>query len=226
MSDATDVLVATGVCKAYQQGADRIEVLQDVNLRIEAGELVALVGRSGSGKSTLLHVLAGLEDVDAGEVFIAGQPLQSVGGEARAELRNAYLGFVYQMHHLLAEFTALENVAMPLRIAGVSRRAAESAARDMLDAVGLSARARHRPSELSGGERQRVAVARALVAQPKVVLADEPTGNLDRQSADQVMALITELCRSRGVGFLIATHDSNIAQSVDRVVTLAGGEIT
>ena len=223
MSECVDVLVASGVRKAYQQGADRIEVLRGVDLRIVAGELVALVGRSGSGKSTLLHVLAGLEDVDAGEVHIAGQPLQSVGGEARARLRNAYLGFVYQMHHLLAEFTALENVAMPLRIAGTGHRQAEAAAGEMLDAVGLSARARHRPSELSGGERQRVAVARALVAQPKVVLADEPTGNLDRQSADRVMARITDLCRTRGVGFLIATHDSNIAQSVDRVVTLAGG---
>ena len=219
----SDVLTARAITKVYQQGSDRIEVLKGVNLTLAAGELVALIGRSGSGKSTLLHILAGLEDADEGEVMLAGQPLQSVGNEARAALRNQHLGFVYQMHHLLAEFTALENVAMPLRIAGASRKAAALAAADMLAQVGLEARKTHRPAELSGGERQRVAVARALINDPSVVLADEPTGNLDRDSAEQVMALITELCRTRGVGFLIATHDGNISNNVDRTVTLSAG---
>ena len=219
----SDVLTARAITKVYQQGSDRIEVLKGVNLTLAAGELVALIGRSGSGKSTLLHILAGLEDADEGEVMLAGQPLQSVGNEARAALRNQHLGFVYQMHHLLAEFTALENVAMPLRIAGASRKAAAVAAADMLAQVGLEARKTHRPAELSGGERQRVAVARALINDPSVVLADEPTGNLDRDSAEQVMALITELCRTRGVGFLIATHDGNISNNVDRTVTLSAG---
>ena len=221
----SDVLTARGITKCYQQGADRIEVLNGVDLTLAAGELVALIGRSGSGKSTLLHILAGLEDADEGEVILAGQPLQSVGNEARAALRNRHLGFVYQMHHLLAEFTALENVAMPLRIAGTGRKDAAEAAAEMLAQVGLEARTAHRPAELSGGERQRVAVARALINDPRVVLADEPTGNLDRTSAEQVMALITDLCRSRGVGFLIATHDGNVAGNVDRTVTLSAGRL-
>lgn len=223
---AVPALEARNLAKAYRQGAYVVPVLDGVDLTIRAGELVALVGRSGSGKSTLLHVLAGLDDADRGQVLLRGSDLTAADVDGRAALRNRHLGFVYQMHHLLPEFTAAENVAMPLRLAGESKAAAAVRAEDMLDAVGLKARTTHRPAALSGGERQRVAVARALVAAPALILADEPTGNLDRDNAAHVLDLMRNLCRERGVGILIATHDGAVTRGVDRVVTLDNGRLS
>ena len=221
----SDVLLAEAVSKSYGEGATSISVLRGVDLTLQSGELVALVGRSGSGKSTLLHVLAGLEEPSSGRVVLAGQPFSDASSERKAQLRNQHLGFVYQMHHLLAEFTAWENVAMPLRIGGMGRSEARDRAMAMLESVGLAHRSAHHPAELSGGERQRVAVGRALVGEPEVILADEPTGNLDRESADQVLSLMRTLARERGVSILVATHDEHVTQGVDRVVTLAEGRL-
>ncbi len=219
-------LRALGLTKTYRQGNVVLPVLTGANLEIAPGELVALVGRSGSGKSTLLHILAGLDDADDGEVWITDQNLTAASVDGRAAIRNHYLGFVYQMHHLLPEFSASENVAMPLRLAGLERREALLRAEAMLRAVGLADRATHRPAALSGGERQRVAVARALVAEPALVLADEPTGNLDRENAGAVLDLMRSLCRERGVGILIATHDPAVTRDVDRIVTLDAGKLS
>ncbi|MEZ5597771.1 MAG: ABC transporter ATP-binding protein [Pseudomonadales bacterium] len=219
-------LMATGIVRRYQQGAARVHVLDGVDLTIHAGELVALVGRSGSGKSTLLHILAGLDDADSGSVRIRGCDVSGADQDGRAAIRNRHLGFVYQMHHLLPEFSALENVAMPLRLADIPRRDALARAADMLGAVGLTDRATHRPAQLSGGERQRVAVARALVTQPALILADEPTGNLDADNAAHVLELMRSLCRTSGVGILLATHDANVTAGVDRIVRLENGRLT
>jgi len=219
-------LRALGLTKTYRQGGVALPVLAGADLSVSPGELVALVGRSGSGKSTLLHILAGLDDADGGEVWIADQNLTAANVDGRAAIRNQYLGFVYQMHHLLPEFTAAENVAMPLRLAGLTRREALPRAQAMLRAVDLADRATHRPAALSGGERQRVAVARALVAEPALVLADEPTGNLDRDNAAAVLDLMRSLCRERGVGILIATHDAAVTRDVDRIVTLDAGRLS
>ena len=219
-------LRACGLTKTYRQGGIALPVLDGADLSIEPGELVALVGRSGSGKSTLLHILAGLDDSDNGEVWIANQNLTAATVDGRAAIRNRYLGFVYQMHHLLPEFTAAENVAMPLRLAGLGKREALPRALVMLGAVGLANRSTHRPAALSGGERQRVAVARALVAEPALVLADEPTGNLDRDNASAVLELMRLLCRERGVGILMATHDPAVTRGVDRLVTLDAGKLS
>jgi len=221
MNDA--VLRAEALRKTYVQGSEEVRVLDGVSLSVARGERVAVIGRSGSGKSTLLHLLAGLDDPDSGSVWVAGQALSGVPVAERARLRNRYMGFVYQMHHLLPEFSALENVAMPLRLGGVSRREAEAQAGDMLEAVGLGHRLRHRPAALSGGERQRVAVARALVGDRLVVLADEPTGNLDRDNAEQVFELMCRLSDERGVGFVIVTHDDSMLGSVHRVLRLVNG---
>ena len=219
-------LRAHGLTKTYWQGGIALPVLDGADLSIAPGELVALVGRSGSGKSTLLHILAGLDDSDEGEVWIADQNLTAANVDGRAAIRNRYLGFVYQMHHLLPEFTAAENVAMPLRLAGFGKKEALPRALAMLGAVGLANRSTHRPAALSGGERQRVAVARALVAEPALVLADEPTGNLDRDNASAVLELMRSLCRERGVGILMATHDAAVTQGVDRLVTLDAGKLS
>jgi lipoprotein-releasing system ATP-binding protein len=217
------VLRAEALRKTYVQGSDEVRVLDGVSLSVARGERVAVIGRSGSGKSTLLHLLAGLDDPDSGGVWVAGQALSGVPAAERARLRNRYMGFVYQMHHLLPEFSALENVAMPLRLGGVPRREAEAQAADMLEAVGLAHRLRHRPAALSGGERQRVAVARALVGDRLVVLADEPTGNLDRDNAEQVFEIMCRLSDERGVGFVIVTHDDSMLGSVHRVLRLVNG---
>lgn len=219
-------LRAHGLTKTYRQGGISLPVLDGADLSIAPGELVALVGRSGSGKSTLLHILAGLDDSDSGEVWIADQNLTAANVDGRAAIRNRYLGFVYQMHHLLPEFTAAENVAMPLRLAGLGKKEALPRALAMLAAVGLANRSTHRPAALSGGERQRVAVARALVAEPALVLADEPTGNLDRDNASAVLELMRSLCRERGVGILMATHDAAVTRGVDRLVTLDAGKLS
>lgn len=218
-------LLALGVAKTFHQGSTAIEVLRNVDLRLSAGERVAIVGRSGSGKSTLLHILAGLDTADQGRIEVGNRNMATALPNIRAEIRGAEMGFVYQNHHLLTEFTALENVAMPARIAGVRRRAAESNAAGLLEEVGLTQRANHLPNALSGGERQRVAVARALAGQPSVVLADEPTGNLDRENAAIVMAMIARLSAEKGTAFLVVTHDVSMLGKFDRVLDLADGTL-
>lgn len=217
------VLRAEGVGKIFHQGDAAIEVLRSVDLVLAAGERVAIVGRSGSGKSTLLHILAGLDSADTGTVFVGEDDMTAANANGRAQLRGAHMGFVYQNHHLLPEFSALENVAMPIRINGGTRTQAEQQARELLRDVGLAERMDHLPSALSGGERQRVAVARALAGQPSVVLADEPTGNLDSENALQVMQLVGTLSRERSTAFLVVTHDVSMLGSFDRVLTLVDG---
>lgn len=219
------VLVAEGLAKSYWQGGRQIEVLKSVDFRVPRGARVAVTGVSGSGKSTLLHLLAGLDSPDAGEVWVAGQRLKGLGASQLGRLRNRHLGFVYQFHHLLPEFSALENVALPLRIGGKGRAEAQKRAGALLAAVGLAARAGHRPGQLSGGERQRVALARALVAQPDCLLADEPTGNLDEETAAQVHELIIRLSRELGLACVVATHSSALAGRMDRQVRLHGGQL-
>ena len=216
-------LAARGVAKTFTQAGRRLPVLRQVDLTVAPGERVGIVGRSGAGKSTLLHILAGLADPDRGTVTVAGQPLSEASVAGRARLRNRRMGFVYQFHHLLPEFTALENVAMPLLVGGAKFATAAAGARELLARVGLAERTGHRPHQLSGGERQRVAVARALVAAPAIVLADEPTGNLDRQSAEGVMALVAELGDSSGAAFVVVTHDADVRAHVHRALALVDG---
>ena len=225
MNESTIILNAKGIEKRFVQGDTSIEVLGGVDLSLAAGERVAIVGRSGSGKSSLLHVLAGLDDVNQGQIFVAGEPMAAASNDARTALRRKYMGFVYQQHNLLPEFSALENVALPLRLNGLSQTIAEQQSRKLLDRIGLGARVEHLPGELSGGERQRVAVARALIHQPKLVMADEPTGNLDTTSAAELMALMVELSESSGVAFLVVTHDPSMLHQFDRVLTLVDGKL-
>ena len=223
MNEPAQILTAKSLAKTFAQGGEAVTVLQDINLQVDAGERVAIVGRSGSGKSTLLHLLAGLDEADAGGVAVAGETMTPASNEARTALRRQYMGFVYQQHHLLPEFTALENVALPLRLNGASPQDAQSRSADLLERVGLSHRLSHIPSELSGGERQRVAVARALIHGPKLVLADEPTGNLDGTSAAELMSLMVELSESRTLAFLVVTHDATMLHHFDRVLILSEG---
>lgn len=216
------VLVCSALAKTYQ-GPAPVEVLRGVELEVRAGERIAIMGRSGSGKSTLLHVLGGLDAPSAGTVTVQGRALSSMGEVERSRLRNETLGFIYQFHHLLPEFTAVENVALPLWIRRMDRRAALERAAKVLIEVGLAARLEHQPGELSGGERQRCAFARALVTEPAVVLADEPTGNLDQQTADEVFEAMLALSDSRGTAFIMVTHDASLAARAGRILELRDG---
>ncbi|HEY7885539.1 MAG TPA: lipoprotein-releasing ABC transporter ATP-binding protein LolD [Cellvibrionaceae bacterium] len=220
-----EVLRAQDVSKSYRQGPASIEVLHGVNLSVKASERLAIIGASGSGKSTLLNILGGLDVPDTGSVEVSGQNLAQLSADARGKLRNQTLGFVYQFHHLLPEFSALENVAMPLLIGKHKPKVAHSRASAVLQQVGLGHRLDHKPSELSGGERQRVAIARALVCEPACVLMDEPTGNLDGNTAADIQALMLSLNQSLGTSFVIVTHDLSLAKKMDRALELKNGTL-
>lgn len=219
------VLRASHVAKTYQEGDLRTEVLSDVSFSLHRGETMAIIGASGSGKSTLLHIIGGLDTLTAGEVEVDGRVLSKLSDAERGRVRNRSLGFIYQFHHLLPEFTALENVCMPLLIRGVAIPEAQRQATDLLKRVGLDRRLAHKPAELSGGERQRCAVARALVTRPACVLGDEPTGNLDETNAAQVYALMLELNREIGTSFILVTHDNSLAARMDRTLELHNGQL-
>ncbi len=219
------VVACTELAKIYRDGATEVKVLQKINLLVQPAELIAIVGSSGSGKSTLLHLLGGLDKPSSGQVMIAGKPLAQLSEKEKCHLRNHYLGFVYQFHHLLPEFTALENVSMPLLIRGVQPKVIQQKAEHLLESVGLQNRMLHKIGELSGGERQRVAIARALVSEPLCVLADEPTGNLDPRNAEKVLELFLSLQKSHQTSVVMVTHDKNIARHAQRILSLEDGQL-
>ncbi|MCS2147813.1 lipoprotein-releasing ABC transporter ATP-binding protein LolD [Scandinavium sp. H11S7] len=219
------LLQCDDLCKRYQEGTVQTDVLHNVSFSIGEGEMMAIVGSSGSGKSTLLHLLGGLDTPTSGDVIFSGQPLSKMTLAAKAELRNRELGFIYQFHHLLPDFTAEENVAMPLLIGKKKPAEIQERARAMLAAVGLDHRRSHRPSELSGGERQRVAIARALVNNPRLVMADEPTGNLDARNADSIFQLLGDLNKQQGTAFLVVTHDLQLAKRMSRQLEMRDGHL-
>jgi lipoprotein-releasing system ATP-binding protein len=226
LSTAKPVLHCQALCKRYRQGDGELTILDNIELVVKKGEMLAIVGPSGAGKTTLLHMLGGLDLPSSGRVLINDRDIAALNDRDRSRLRNAELGFVYQFHHLLAEFSAVENAAMPLLVAGRKRREAMAEAASLLERVGLGSRLNHRPAQLSGGERQRVAIARALVNRPACVLLDEPTGNLDGDTAESVHALLAELNRESATSFLIVTHDLQLAQRMDRILELRAGQLT
>ncbi len=220
------IIFCRGLKKSFVQGELDVTVLRGIDLTLDKSETVAIVGSSGSGKSTLLHLLGGLERPDSGELLICGQNLSQLGEAERGRLRNRTLGFVYQFHHLLAEFTALENVAMPLLIRNINANQAEQQAREILANVGLDHRIQHKPGEMSGGERQRAAIARAIVTKPECILADEPTGNLDEKTAYQVFNVLRELNKAFNMSMLMVTHNTGLAEKFDRILTLKNGVLS
>jgi|TARA_Y100001936_G_scaffold245813_1_gene288506 lipoprotein-releasing system ATP-binding protein len=226
LSTAKPVLHCQALCKRYRQGDGELTILDNIELVVKKGEMLAIVGPSGAGKTTLLHMLGGLDLPSSGRVLINDRDIAALNDRDRSRLRNAELGFVYQFHHLLAEFSAVENAAMPLLVAGRKRREAMAEAASLLERVGLASRLSHRPAQLSGGERQRVAIARALVNRPACVLLDEPTGNLDGDTAESVHALLAELNRESATSFLIVTHDLQLAHRMDRILELRAGQLT
>lgn len=226
MANNACLIAADNLSKSFHDGELDVQVLKNISLRADNSERIAIVGSSGSGKSTLLHLLGGLDRPTQGEITLCGNNLNHVDDRLRGQLRNRYLGFIYQFHHLLPEFSALENVAMPLMLADVNSRQMKRKARDILQRVGLGARLKHKPGELSGGERQRVAIARALVTQPKVILADEPTGNLDNKTAMQVYDLMLDLNRQSDTAIIMVTHDIRLAARMDTVYELKDGAIS
>jgi len=226
MSDVSFSLQAEHLGKVYRDGKNEVEVLRDINLTMQAGERIAIIGASGSGKSTLLNCLGGLDDASSGSVTINGKDVQAITEAERCKLRNNKLGFIYQFHHLLPEFSALENAAMPLLIDGADVDQASRQATAILAEMGLEQRLHHKPSELSGGERQRAAIARALIHQPQCILADEPTGNLDRKNAQQVIDIIASLHESHQTSLIIVTHDMHIAEKMDHILELEDGQLT
>ncbi len=222
---AKPLLIVEAVSKRFSDGPVSVDVLSNVSLQVHEKQRLAIVGASGSGKSTLLQIMGGLDDASSGRVLFDGDDFAQLNATQAGELRNRSLGFVYQFHHLLPEFSALENVCMPLLMSGYSCREAKQRAADILQRVGLSKRSKHKPHELSGGERQRVAIARAMVMRPQLLLADEPTGNLDRKSAEQIAVLMDELQQECATAIVLVTHDIELAQSMDQVITLSDGEI-
>ncbi|QIG51194.1 ABC transporter ATP-binding protein [Nordella sp. HKS 07] len=225
MSDLKPALELRHVARSFSEGERRLDVFLDASIKVDAGEIVALVGQSGSGKSSLLHIAGLLEAPTAGEVYVAGQNCTKLDDNARTRIRRVGIGFVYQFHHLLPEFSALENVMMPQLISGASKEAAEKRAKDLLDRFGLGARLEHRPAELSGGEQQRVAISRALANRPLLLLADEPTGNLDPKTADYVHGEFLRVVAEEGVGALVATHNIELARRMTRLVRLEDGRL-
>lgn len=226
MNDPQILLSAKNLYKTYTEGKMVTEVLKNVSFDIYAQSLLAIIGSSGSGKSTLLHLLGGLDKPTSGEIIFKSQQLNQLSEQQKAQLRNKEIGFVYQFHHLLPDFTALENVSMPLLIGGVSASEAKKRAMAMLESVNLVKRANHRPSELSGGERQRVAIGRALINNPALVMADEPTGNLDKSTADAIFDLLVKLNREHGTAFLVVTHDLALAKRLDKQLIMSDGQLT
>ena len=221
----SDVLSAQNLCKRFVDGERELRVLDGIDLDIRKGERVAVVGRSGTGKSTLLHILAGLADPDVGEVRVAGQSMTSASSDGRAAIRNQYMGFVYQFHHLLPEFSALENVAMPLIVSGRTSLESEERAKNLLDAVDLTERVGHRPHQLSGGERQRVALARAMATEPDILLADEPTGNLDEKTGHDITRILLNLNKEQDITVVLVTHNTELADQTERQFRLGGGKL-
>lgn len=225
MNNENVIIDCQNLAKTYQDGVLKVDVLHNMNLQIQAGESVSIIGASGSGKSTLLHLLGGLDQPTSGKISLMGQDLSALSQAKLGALRNQYLGFVYQFHHLLAEFSALENVMMPLLIGKMPKAQAEAQASEMLAKVGLRERMLHRPTELSGGERQRAAIARALVTRPKCLLADEPTGNLDRKNALNILDMMLDLQRDLGTALVVVTHDDELAKKFNRVLTMQDGSL-